>query len=177
MRPIVDIKYAADDADRECRRISITDDLGRTFIHPFDAATPDEVEPIKTWLDAGNEIAPYVKPLDQYQLEKHFEIYKEFKALEDTTVTLGGHEWASDVYALTEAMSIVVAVQGGYTLPANFSWIDANGEEVPTNAAGIKALFLKISKEHYKNAHRRARLDRLTDAATTPEEIEAIPNW
>lgn len=134
-------------------------------------------EPSDAWLADGNTVAPYEKPLSEAQSEKIASINASYDVAEAAPVTLGGHEWDSGQRALVEAMSVVTAVQGGYTLPSNISWIDVLGEEVPTDASGINLLFEKISIKHYRDAHKLARLTKAVEKAETVSEVELIPNW
>ncbi len=100
-----------------------------------------------------------------------------YDAAEDIPVTAGGFSFDADTKALTEAMSVVVAVAEGYTLPGGFTWVDAAGTARATNAAGVKALFKLISIKHYQDAHNYARLTKQVKAATTLAEVAAVVDW
>ena len=108
---------------------------------------------------------------------KQLAIDSNYATAEDVPVTLAGYSFDANTKSLTESMSVVVAVTGGYTLPGGFTWIDSSGVARPTNAAGIKALFKAISIKHYQDAHNYAKLTKQVKAATTLAEVAAVVDW
>ncbi len=108
---------------------------------------------------------------------KQSAIDTNYQAAEDVPVNVGGFTFDANTKALSESMSVVVAVGEGYVLPGGFTWIDAIGIPRPTNAAGIKALFKKISIKHYQDAHNYAKLTKQVKAATTLAQVAAVVDW
>jgi len=108
---------------------------------------------------------------------KQSTIDTNYQAAEDVPVIVGGFTFDANTKALSESMSVVVAVGEGYVLPGGFTWIDATGVAQPTNAAGIRTLFKQISIKHYQDAHNYAKLTKQVKAATTLAQVAAIVDW
>jgi len=108
---------------------------------------------------------------------KQTAIDTNYQAAEDVPVNAGGFSFDADTRALSESMSVVVALAEGYTLPGGFTWVDAAGTARSTDAAGIKALFKLISIKHYQDAHNYAKLTKQVKAATTLAEVAAVVDW
>jgi len=108
---------------------------------------------------------------------KQTAIDTNYQTAEAVPINAGGFDFDADTKALSESMSVVVALAEGYTLPGSFTWIDATGVARPTNAAGIKTLFKQISIKHYQDAHNYAKLTKQVKAATTLAQVAAIVDW
>ena len=87
-----------------------------------------------------------------------------------------GHRYDSDLVSRTNIIGTATGVQAGIPLPDGFTWRTSDNQNVPIDGPGVimlgGALLEHVNTQYAISWH----LKSLIDAATTPEEIEAI-SW
>lgn len=157
-------------------QIFVTTDSG-TFHSMYWPNTTKKGTYVQSWIDEGNTIEPYQQDLEEAQDEKIIVITTNYDLAELQPVAYDNRSYDAHQDAMIECGSVATSILGGYSVPAGFTWIDKNGNEVVFTDADISGLFLKISKKHYLDMRNYARLKKQVLGASSIDEINAIPDW
>jgi hypothetical protein len=89
-------------------------------------------------------------------------------------ITYLGRQYDADDRALTMLMMWAVFLLNGGTLPAGFTWRDANNEDVPFTGAMLRGLWQEVKDRRFNIMTTSWNYKQQVLNATTIEELEAI---
>ncbi len=114
--------------------------------------------------------------LDQVKKKKMAQISDRCLIAIDSGFVHGGRRFDSDLISRTNIIGTAAGVQAGVPLPEGFTWRTSDNENVPMDGSGVIALGAALLQHVNQSYAASWQLKEQIEAATTPEEVEAI-NW
>lgn len=114
--------------------------------------------------------------VDNLKAQKSAEITAACLAAIDAGFEYGGHQYDSDLVSRTNIIGTATGVQAGIPMPDGFTWRTSDNQNVPMDGAGVislgAALLQHVNEQYATSWQLKAQIE----AATTPEEVEAV-SW
>lgn len=134
-------------------------------------------------IDGGFKIDFPPQPEPPSEPEPTLDEIKQFKSQEITSACIRaidsgfvheGHPYDSDIVSRTNIIGTATGVQAGIPLPEGFTWRTSDNENVPMGGPGIIALGAALLQHVNQQYATSWQLKAEVEAATTPDDVEAI---